>query len=75
MEKSGEKRHLGTSRIDAMDIKTLLRQTQQLVFGSTVYALYENPDHGRVLPSRIPLTAFDNQKTNEPLRLDLIKSI
>lgn len=74
MEKSGDKRLLGTSRIDTMDIHTLLRQTQQLVFGSTVYAIYQNPDHGRVLPARVPLTAFDNQATDEPLRLDLIRS-
>lgn len=73
MEKSGDKRLLGTSRIDSMDTATLVRQTQQLVFGSTVYAIYENPDHGIFLPSRIPLTAFDNQAPNEPLRLSLIK--
>lgn len=74
MEKSGDKRLLGTSRIDTMEINTLLRQTQQLVFGSTVYAIYENPDHGITLPSRIPLTAFDNQATNQALRLDLLKA-
>lgn len=73
MEKSGDKRLLGTSRIDTMEVTTLLRQVQQLVFGSTVYAVYQNPDHGIILPDRIPLTAFDNQATNEPLRLDLLK--
>lgn len=72
MEKSGDKRLLGTSRVDALPVPTLLRQVQQLVFGSTIYGIYENPDHGRQLPSRLPLTAFDLQATNEPLRLDLL---
>ena len=72
MEKSGEKRLLGTSRVDGLELTYVLKQVQQLVFGSTVYAIYENPDYEIQLPSRIPLTAFDNQATNEPLRLDLI---
>lgn len=72
MEKSGDKRLLGTSRIDSMDVATLVRQTQQLVFGSTVYAIYKNPDHERTLPARIALNAFDNQATDAPLRLDLL---
>jgi uncharacterized protein len=72
MEKSGDNRLRGTERVDGMNITYLLKQTQQLVFGSTIYAVYENPDHGRELPSRLPVIAFDNQKTNEPLRLDLL---
>jgi len=72
MEKSGDKRLLGTSRVDSLPVTTLLRQVLQLVFGSTIYGIYENPDHGRQLPSRLPLTAFDWQATNEPLRLDLL---
>lgn len=82
MEKSGEKRLLGTSRVDAMETNYLLRNIMQLVFGATIYAIWENPDmdrdeKGRVvgprkLPERIPLLAFENQGVNEPLRLDLI---
>lgn len=50
----------------------LLKQVMQLTFGATVYAVYQNPDFGRQLPARIPVSAFDNQGTNEPLRLDLL---
>ena len=47
MEKSGDNRLNGTSRVDSMPAPYLLKQTQQLVFGSTIYAIYTNPDHGR----------------------------
>jgi uncharacterized protein len=72
MEKSGDKRHAGTARVDALDINYLLKQVMQLTFGATVYAVFINPDFGRELPERIPLSAFENQGLNEPLRLDLI---
>jgi ABC-type ATPase with predicted acetyltransferase domain len=72
MEKSGDKRELGTSRIDQLPTDELLRQVMQLTFGATVYAVFQNPDHGRDLPARIPLLAFHNQGLNEPLRLDLL---
>lgn len=72
MEKSGENRLNGTSRVDGMEIPYLMKQTQQLVFGSTIYGVYENPDFETKLPARLPLTAFDLQATNEPLRLDLL---
>ncbi len=87
MEKSGDKRMLGTSRVDALDIGYVLRQVQQLVFGATVYWVWMNPDityekiNGRrtlrfaKLPSRLPLLTFDNQGPNEPLRLDLINGV
>lgn len=84
MEKSGDKRLLGTSRVDSLDIGYVLRQTQQLVFGATVYWVWMNPDvirdpqnpkkilEFRKLPARLPILAFDKQGPNEPLRLDLI---
>jgi hypothetical protein len=78
MEKSGDNRLNGTSRVESMEISYLLKQIQQLVFGSTVYAVWVNPDYDatkqqmRPLPPRIPVLAFELQKVNEPLRLDLI---
>lgn len=72
MEKSGENRLNGTSRVDGMELGYLLKQAQQLVFGATVYAVWENPDHGVKLPERIPLLAFENQAPDAPLRLDLL---
>lgn len=72
MEKSGEKRHAGTSRVETLDINYLLKQVMQLTFGATMYAVFQNPDFGRELPARLPLSAFENQGLHEPLRLDLI---
>lgn len=79
MEKSGDNRLNGTSRVEGMEISYLLKQTQQLVFGSTIYAVWKNPDWDpitkamRPLPARIPVLAFDWQGLDEPLRLDLLK--
>lgn len=82
MEKSGENRLNGTSRIDGMDTPYLLKQTMQLIFGATIYAVWTNPDYVldaagkpvgmRELPKRVPLLAFENQGVDEPLRLDLL---
>jgi uncharacterized protein len=82
MEKSGDNRLNGTSRVEQMETSYLLKQTMQLVFGATIYAIWENPDmqkdaSGKVigapkLPARLPLLAFENQAPTEPLRLDLL---
>lgn len=76
MEKSGDNRMNGTSRVDGMEVSYLIKQTQQLVFGRTMYGVYENPDWGRKdIPLRLPLIAFDLQKTTETLRTDLLEEI
>jgi ABC-type ATPase with predicted acetyltransferase domain len=72
MEKSGEKRLAGRSRVATLPVAYLIKQVMQITFASTVYSVYRNPDYGRKLPDRIPITAFDNQPTDEPLRLDLL---
>lgn len=72
MEKSGDKRLEGHDRINALPVHYLLKQIMQLTFGATIYSVFENPDFGRTLPPRIPVTAFDNQAPTEPLRLDLL---
>lgn len=69
MEKSGDNRMNGTSRVDAMPLEKVLEQLQQVVFASPLYGAYKNPDHGRVLPAQIPILAFDNQPTDAPLDL------
>ena len=81
MEKSGDNRLNGTPRIDGMELGYLLKQVQQLVFGATVYAVWANPDGDlvqrgtsqiwvpRKLPEKIPLSAFDEQGPNEPLKM------
>ena len=74
MEKSGDKRDLGMSRVNELSLGYIIRQTQQLVFGETVYWVWgPNPDRKRTLPQRIPILAFDNQGVMQPLRLGLIK--
>lgn len=82
MEKSGDNRLNGMSRIDQMDTRYLLKQVMQLIFGATIYAVWTNPDFQvdakgkpigmRPLPKRIPLLAFENQPLDAPLRLDLL---
>ncbi|MBE0438052.1 MAG: hypothetical protein IBX56_19915 [Methylomicrobium sp.] len=59
-------------RVAAMPIEDVVKNLQQLVFASPLYGVYENPDVGRELPDRIPLLAFDNQKTSEPLKMELL---
>jgi ABC-type ATPase with predicted acetyltransferase domain len=80
MEKSGDNRANGTSRVDAMETGYLLKQLQQLTLASPIYGVYENPEYDpakgatRALPPRIPVLAFDNQPTDQPLRLDLLQT-
>ena len=59
-------------KIAAMPLNEIIKNLQQLVFASPLYGIYENPDCGRELPDRIPLLAFDNQRTDEPLNLELL---
>jgi hypothetical protein len=69
MEKSGDNRANGTSRVDAMEIGYLLKSLQQLVLASPLYGIYQNPDFGAELPARLPLMAFDHQSLTEKLDL------
>lgn len=73
LEKTGQNRDKGTSRVDAMPIAAVLKNTQQLVFAMPLYGVYKNPDFGRVMPTSLPLTAYDWQKPSEPLRLDALE--
>lgn len=72
-----EKQGVGEERLEKkrrvmedMPIEQVLRNTQQLVFAMPMYGVYENPDAGRKLPARLPLIAFDRQRTDEPLILE-----
>jgi ABC-type ATPase with predicted acetyltransferase domain len=68
-EKTGDARDIGKERVARMPTALVLKQLQQLVLSSPLSGVYINPDYGRELPARIPLTAFDNQKTTEPLNV------
>lgn len=69
-EKTGQ--NLGKTADDLKDMphRDLIREIQQLIFAHTVYALFENPDHGKPVPSQLPLSAFDRQAPNEQLKKD-----
>lgn len=72
LEKTGQNLNRGRGRVDSMSEREVLGNLAQLAFSSPMYGVYENPDVGRKLPSSLPLSAFDLQKPNEPLRLDLL---
>jgi len=67
-EKTGDARDIGKERVANMSTSLVLRQLQQLVLSSPLSGVYLNPDYQRDLPERIPLLAFDAQKTTEPLK-------
>lgn len=69
LEQTGGNLGAGTSRVDEMEIAPLVKNIQQLVFGSPMYGVYRNPDVGSELPDSLPLSAFDNQLTTEKLVL------
>lgn len=81
MEKSGNNRMNGTSRVDGLSLDKLLKNTQQLVFASPLYGVYPNPDAElrredvtkHKLPERISVMAFDCQGVDEPLNYALIE--
>lgn len=70
LEKTGNNRDKGQGRVDAMNARTVIKALQQVTLASPMYGVWKNPDKGRDIPQRLPLTAFDWQKPNEPLRLD-----
>lgn len=67
LEKTGNVRHRGRERVAAMDARGLIKGLQQMALASPMYGVWKNPDKGRTLPERLPLTAFDRQKPTEPL--------
>lgn len=73
MEKSGDNRLNGTSRVDGLEVEKLLKNLQQLIFASPLYGVYINPDYGIALPDRLPIIAFDNQPVDAPLNLSALK--
>lgn len=68
VEKTGKNRDNGTSRVDAMPAGEVLKNLQQLAFAIPLYGVYENPDAGVKLPTRMYLSEFDRQSVSEPLK-------
>lgn len=83
MEKSGDNRMNGTSRVDGLSPEKLIKNTQQLVFASPLYGVYENPDavisdseeKQIAIPERLSVLAFDNQLPTEPLNLEKLSEL
>jgi uncharacterized protein len=69
LENTGSMRSTGAGekRVAAMDHRSLIKAIQQMCLSSPLYGVYINPDHGRKLPDRLPLSAFDRQGFNKPL--------
>lgn len=74
MEKSGDKRDNGMTRINELSIDYVLKQVMQLVFSSTVYWIWKAVDTQK-LPESMPITAFDEQEPCEPLKRIWMKEV
>jgi hypothetical protein len=70
MEKSGDKRDLGMTRVNELDIEYVLKQVMQLVFSATVYWIWQAVDERARVGKSMPLTAFKEQGPTEPLARD-----
>jgi hypothetical protein len=69
LEKTGNNRDKGQGRVDAMSAETIIKGIQQITLASPMYGVFVNPDKGRSVPQRLPLTAFDAQKPTEKLHV------
>jgi uncharacterized protein len=68
LEKTGNNRNKGQGRVDGMDERTIIKSIQQITLASPMYGIWKNPDRHVALPRRMPLTWFDNQLPNDPLK-------
>jgi ABC-type ATPase with predicted acetyltransferase domain len=64
LEKTGNNRANGVSRVEAMDAKAVIKAIQQITLASPMYGVYKNPDYGRNIPHKLPLNIFDLQTPN-----------
>jgi uncharacterized protein len=71
LERTGANRTTGAGerRVKEMTAAELVKAIQQVCLASPLYGVFKNPDKGRDIPKRLPLSAFDRQKPNEPLIL------
>lgn len=73
VEKAGDNRFNRINRGKSMEVTKIIKNLQQLVFAFPMYGVYLNPDKGRTLPDRIPISMFDKTKLDEPLDLEKIE--
>lgn len=68
LEKTGSNRDKGQTRVDAMNIRDVIRNLQQITLSSPMYGVWKHPEPDREMPKSLPLSAFDAQGPNEPLK-------
>lgn len=69
-ENTGAAREGARDRVNAMSVRDVIKAIQQVSLASPLYGVFKNPDKGRAIPRRLPLSAFDLQNPQEPLNLD-----
>ncbi|WP_040567806.1 hypothetical protein [Magnetospirillum molischianum] len=71
LEKTGARGQKKDHHAGRIPDTKLIKNLQQMVLGAPLYGVYQSPDWKRAdLPTRLPLTAFDNQAPDQPLDLD-----
>ncbi|MBY3231863.1 hypothetical protein [Rhizobium laguerreae] len=69
-ENTGAARDGADARVAAMSPRDVIKGIQQMSLASPMYGVFQNPDLGRTMPERLPLTAFDRQQPTARLVLD-----
>lgn len=73
LENTGSARDKAEQRVAAMSVRQVVKGIHQVCLASPMYGVWQCPDKKGTVPDRLPLTAFDLQRPNEPLRLDLLR--
>lgn len=74
LEKTGSRRFYSDHVVENWPVRRTIAKIQGLCFASPLYGIYKNPDLGTEIPKKLPLLAFDFQKTTEPLNIDKLNS-
>lgn len=69
LENTGATRERGEARVAAMTTRQLVKAIQQVSLASPMYGVWKCPDKKGAVPERLPLTAFNWQGANEPMRV------
>lgn len=67
LEKIGNRRGNGQSKVDGMPLRAILKSLQQVTLASPMYGVWKNPDPKGITPMRLPLSAFDRQPADQAL--------
>jgi hypothetical protein len=69
VEKSGDKRDLGMTRVNELPMDYVFKQINQLIFSATVYWIWVAVDPKGSVPTSLALSQFDLQGLKKPLML------